>query len=61
MTSFSYERFLNFAINLCGFIALVTPLALWVAWTVPIFWAVLATGCGALLAVSVLVRFLPDP
>lgn len=61
MMSSTNERLLNFAINLCGMIALVTPLALWVAWSVPIFWAVLATGCGALLAVTVLVRFLPDP
>ncbi len=42
---------------LLGFVLMVTPLALWVAWTETIFLAVLATGATALVLYGVLDRF----
>ena len=40
-----------------GLVLMVTPLALWVAWTETIFLAVLATGATALVLYGVLDRF----
>ncbi len=42
---------------LLGLVLMVTPLALWVAWTETIFLAVLATGATALVLYGVLDRF----
>ncbi len=42
---------------LLGLVLMVTPLALWVAWTENIFLAVLATGATALVLYGVLDRF----
>ncbi len=42
---------------LLGFVLMVTPLALWVAWTETIFLGVLATGATALVLYGVLDRF----
>ncbi len=42
---------------LLGLVLMVTPLALWVAWTKTIFLAVLATGATALVLYGVLDRF----
>ncbi len=42
-------------IMICGLLALVTPVLLWTAWSKPVFWAVLVLGCGAILALTLLV------
>lgn len=50
----------NFAITVCGLIALFSPLFLWMAWDRAVFWVVLAVGCGAVVAVFLLVRMSPE-
>ena len=50
----------DIAITLCGLIALFAPLFLWLAWNKAVFWVVLAVGCGAVVAIFVLVRLSPD-
>jgi hypothetical protein len=50
----------NTAITICGLIALFAPLFLWLAWDKAVFWAVLAVGCGAVVAVFLLVRLSPE-
>ena len=40
-----------------GFVLMMTPLALWVAWTETIFLGVLATGAAALVLYGILERF----
>jgi Zn-dependent protease len=50
----------NIAITVCGLIALSAPLFLWLAWDKAMFWAVLAVGCGAVVAVFLLVRLSPE-
>jgi hypothetical protein len=50
----------NIAITLCGLIALFSPLFLWMAWDRAMFWIVLAVGCGAVLAIFLLVRMSPE-
>ena len=42
---------------LLGFVLMLTPLALWVAWTETIFLGVLATGAATLVLYGVLERF----
>jgi hypothetical protein len=49
----------NLAITVCGLIALFAPLFLWIAWDKAVFWVVLAVGCGAVVAVFLLVRHAP--
>jgi hypothetical protein len=44
-------------LTLLGFVMMLTPLALWVAWTETIFFGVLATGAAALVLYGVLDRF----
>lgn len=50
----------NVAITVCGLIALFAPLLLWMAWNRAVFWIVLAVGCGAVVAVFLLVRMAPE-
>lgn len=50
----------NIAITVCGLIALFAPLFLWMAWNKPVFWVVLAVGCGAVVVVFLLVRLAPE-
>ena len=50
----------NMAITLFGLIALCSPLFLWLAWNRAVFWVVLAVGCGAVLALFLLVRIAPE-
>jgi hypothetical protein len=50
----------NVAITVCGLIALFAPLFLWLAWNTAIFWLVLGVGCGAVVAVYLLVRLAPQ-
>jgi hypothetical protein len=47
------------AIAVFALIALVTPLLLWVAWSRPVFWLIIAVGCGAILAIVLLLRGWP--
>jgi hypothetical protein len=48
------------AITVCGLIALFAPLFLWMAWNTAVFWLVLAAGCGAVVAVLLLIRLSPE-
>jgi hypothetical protein len=48
------------AIIVLGLIALLTPLLLWLAWSKTMFWLVLAVGCGAVIAIFLVVRFSRD-
>jgi hypothetical protein len=48
------------AIIVLGLIALLTPLLLWLAWSRTMFWLILAVGCGAVIAIFLLVRFSRD-
>jgi hypothetical protein len=48
------------AITVLGLIALFTPLLLWTAWSTTMFWLILAVGCGAVVAIFLLVRLSPD-
>ena len=48
------------AITVCGLIALFAPLFLWMAWNTAVFWLVLAAGCGAVVAVFLLIRLSPE-
>jgi hypothetical protein len=50
----------NFAITVCGLLALFAPLFLWMAWDRVVFWIVLAGGCGAVAVVFLLVRLGPE-
>ena len=50
----------NVAITVCGLVALFAPLFLWLAWDRAVFWVVLAVGCGAVVAVFLLVRLAPE-
>ena len=47
-------------ITVCGLIALITPVVLWTAWSTIAFYAVLAAGCGAILAIYLLIALSPD-
>jgi hypothetical protein len=47
-------------ITVCGLIALFTPLLLWLAWSKPMFWLIIALGCAALLIIYALVWSAPD-
>ncbi len=51
------DRLIALGLILLGFVMVVTPLALWVAWTDTILLAVLATGVAAGVLYCVLVRF----
>jgi hypothetical protein len=48
------------AITVCGLVALISPVVLWTAWSKPVFYAVLAAGCGAILIIYLLVVLSPD-
>jgi hypothetical protein len=50
----------DIAITILGLIALFSPLLLWTAWSRTMFWLVLALGCGAVIAIFVLVRLSRD-
>ena len=47
------------AITICGLTALISPLLLWTAWSRPMFWLVIAFGCGSILAIFLLIRTWP--
>ncbi len=51
------DRLITHGLILLGLVLMVTPLALWVAWTKAIFLGVLATGAIALVLYGVLERF----
>jgi hypothetical protein len=48
------------AITVCGLIAQISPVVRWTAWSKPVFYAVLAAGCGAILIIYLLVVLSPD-
>ena len=50
----------DIAITILGLIALFAPLLLWTAWSRTMFWLILALGCGAVIAIFVLVRLSRD-
>lgn len=45
----------NTLITICGLIALLTPLFLWMAWSTDVFYVILGIGCAAIAAVYLLV------
>ena len=47
-------------ITICGLIALISPVVLWTAWSTTAFYAVLAAGCGAILAIYLLIALSAD-
>jgi hypothetical protein len=47
-------------VTICGLMALLTPLLLWVAWSKALFWLIMAGGCTALLVIYVLIWTAPD-
>jgi hypothetical protein len=49
----------DLAITVCGLIALMSPLVLWTAWSRPMFWLIIVVGCGAILALVLLIRSWP--
>ncbi len=51
------DSLVTLGLMLLGFVLMVTPLALWVAWTDTIFIVVLVTGAAASVLYCVLVRF----
>lgn len=51
------ERLITLGLILFGLVLMVTPLALWVAWTDTVFFVVLATGVAAGALYCVLVLF----
>jgi TolB-like protein len=51
------DSLINHGLILLGFVLMLTPLALWVAWTETIFLGVLATGAAALVLYGILERF----
>lgn len=50
----------DFAISVLGFVALLTPLALWVSWSTTVFYLVLVVGLGACLTIAVLTKIYPE-
>ena len=44
-------------ITICGLVALVSPVVLWTAWSTPVFYAVLAVGCGAIILIYLLISY----
>ena len=48
------------AITVLGLIALFTPLLLWTAWSTGMFWLIVAVGCGAVVAIFLLIQLSPD-
>jgi hypothetical protein len=50
----------SIVITVLGLLALFTPLLLWTAWSTTMFWLILAAGCGAVVAIFLLVRLSPD-
>ena len=49
----------NIAVTVCGLVALMTPLLLWVAWSRPVFWLIILVACAAILALLLLIRWWP--
>ena len=47
-------------ISLCGFICLVTPLALWISMTVWGFQLILTVFCGSMLLLTLMIWSSPD-
>ena len=55
------DSLITLGLTLFGFILVLTPLALWVAWTETIFLVVLVTGATAAALYGVLARFERPP
>ena len=47
-------------VSLCGIIALVSPLLLWVTWSKLVFYIVVSTAVISVLIVYIIVTFGPD-
>lgn len=47
-------------VSLCGIIALVSPLLLWISWSKVVFYIVVSTAVISVLIVYIIVRFGPD-
>ncbi len=51
----------DFAISILGFIAILTPLTLWLSWSTTVYYLALSVGVGACLIVVALTRLFPEP
>lgn len=54
------ERLFDYALSTLGLITLLSPLALWMAWSKTIFYIALGTAFGAMAAVVILVTLFPE-
>ena len=50
---------IRLVMSVCGMVAMVTPLLLWVSWTKAMFWGVLGAGGGAIAVFMLLVWLAP--
>lgn len=53
------ERLFDYALSALGLVILLSPLALWMAWSETVFYITLGAGLGAMAAVAVLVTLFP--
>jgi hypothetical protein len=47
-------------ITVCGLIALISPVALWVTWSTTSFYVVLTVACSAILIVYLVIMCSPE-
>lgn len=50
----------DFAISVLGFIAILTPLTLWLSWSTTVYYLALSVGVGACLLVVALTKLFPE-
>ncbi len=50
----------DFAISVLGFIAILTPLTLWLSWSTTVYYLALSVGVGACLIVVALTKLFPE-
>ena len=51
----------DFAISVLGFIAILTPLTLWISWSTTVYYLALSVGIGSCLIVVALTKLFPEP
>ena len=50
----------DFAISVLGFIAILTPLTLWLSWSTTVYYLALSVGVGSCLIVVALTKLFPE-
>lgn len=53
-------RVVSVGISICGMVAMATPLAMWVAWSLPVLKLIMIIGMGAVLTIFFLAWLSPD-